>query len=297
MRRCLMVLLGCTAALVFSGTPVSSVASGQTITPLPGYWLVGADGGVFAFGAAPYLGSGVGNPNAAVVGSPYIGMTPGLNGGYCLGTAQQGADEFGGANCGQAKCDGVCASLGTAIRPAPGTGDASFSLRNGSLTVPNAGDGDAYGISAAPVVGFAYTPDGKGYWEVAADGGVFAYGDAAYYGSLGGLSLDAPIVGMAATADGKGYWLVAADGGIFAFGDAPFDGSMGGQPLNAPVVGIAANPYGPGYWLAAADGGIFAFGKAPFDGSMGGQPLNAPVVGIAADSSPSPDPAQSQVPS
>ena len=71
-----------------------------------------------------------------------------------------------------------------------------------------------------------------GYWLVAADGGIFAFGDAPFFGSMGGEPLNAPIVGMAATPDGDGYWLVAADGGIFAFGDAPFLGSMGGQPLN-----------------------------------------------------------------
>ncbi len=80
----------------------------------------------------------------------------------------------------------------------------------------------------------------KGYRQVAADGGIFAFGDAAFYGSMGGHPLNAPIVGIAATPDGQGYWEVAADGGIFAFGDAAFYGSMGGHPLNAPIVGIAA---------------------------------------------------------
>jgi len=35
----------------------------------------------------------------------------------------------------------------------------------------------------APVVSIALTPDGKGYWLVAADGGVFAFGDAPFEGS------------------------------------------------------------------------------------------------------------------
>ena len=34
-----------------------------------------------------------------------------------------------------------------------------------------------------PVVGIAATPDGGAYWLVAADGGVFSYGDANFYGS------------------------------------------------------------------------------------------------------------------
>ena len=37
-----------------------------------------------------------------------------------------------------------------------------------------------------PMVGIASTPDGKGYWLVAADGGVFSFGDAGFYGSMGG---------------------------------------------------------------------------------------------------------------
>jgi len=125
-------------------------------------------------------------------------------------------------------------------------------------------------------------PDAAGYWLFAADGGVFAYGNATFYGSAGSYSLYAPIVGMAPTPDGKGYWLVAQDGGIFSFGDARFYGSMGGHHLNYPVVGMAATKDGKGYWLVAADGGIFSFGDAAFYGSTGGHPLNAPVVGLAA---------------
>ena len=81
-----------------------------------------------------------------------------------------------------------------------------------------------------PIVGIAATPDGKGYWLVASDGGVFSFGDAAFYGSTGGLTLNKPIVGIAATPDGKGYWLVASDGGVFSFGDAAFYGSTGRSP-------------------------------------------------------------------
>jgi hypothetical protein len=44
----------------------------------------------------------------------------------------------------------------------------------------------------------AATPDGKGYWLVASDGGIFAYGDAGFSGSAGSLHLNQPVVGMAA---------------------------------------------------------------------------------------------------
>jgi hypothetical protein len=69
---------------------------------------------------------------------------------------------------------------------------------------------------------------------------VFAYGDAGFFGSIGGSPLNRPVVGMAATPDGGGYWLVASDGGVFAYGDAGFFGSIGGSPLNRPVVGMTS---------------------------------------------------------
>lgn len=73
------------------------------------------------------------------------------------------------------------------------------------------------------------TPTGKGYYVVASDGGVFAYGDAKFYGSMGGEPLNAPVVGMDVLPNGKGYWLVAKDGGVFAFGDAKFYGAPTGM--------------------------------------------------------------------
>lgn len=47
----------------------------------------------------------------------------------------------------------------------------------------------------APIVGMA-APDGDGYWLVAADGGIFSYGDANFFGSTGAMRLNEPIVAM-----------------------------------------------------------------------------------------------------
>jgi hypothetical protein len=124
----------------------------------------------------------------------------------------------------------------------------------------------------------------EGYWMTASDGGLFAYGNVQFFGSMGGRPLARPVVGIAATTDRGGYWEVASDGGVFAFGDAKFRGSMGGQALSRPVVGIAPTPTGGGYWEVASDGGVFAFGDAAFFGSMGGSHINQPVVGIAPTS-------------
>ena len=84
----------------------------------------------------------------------------------------------------------------------------------------------------------ATTPSGGGYALVASDGGVFAFGDAAFHGSMGGTHLNAPVVGIQVTPDNGGYLLAATDGGVFAFGDGTFSGSLGGQHLNQPVIGI-----------------------------------------------------------
>jgi hypothetical protein len=135
---------------------------------------------------------------------------------------------------------------------------------------------------AAPVVGMDATPTGDGYLLAASDGGVFAFGDARYRGSMGGMRLNQPIVDIASTPTGRGYWLVASDGGIFSFGDAHFFGSTGGMRLFQPVVGMTPTRTGRGYWLVASDGGVFTFGDARFHGSMGGIRLDRPVVGIAA---------------
>jgi hypothetical protein len=129
----------------------------------------------------------------------------------------------------------------------------------------------------------APTPSGGGYWLLGADGGVFSFGDARFFGSTGDMKLNRPVVRLEATPTGKGYWLVASDGGMFAFGDAAFFGSTGGMKLNQPVVGMAATPTGRGYWLVASDGGIFSFGDADFHGSTGNLKLNSPIVSMSAD--------------
>ena len=114
---------------------------------------------------------------------------------------------------------------------------------------------------------------------IAADGGVFSFGDAAFAGSMGGRKLNQPVRSLVPDADGVGYWLVAADGGIFAF-DAPFLGSMGSSRLNKPVRGMIR--YGDGYLMVAEDGGIFNFSRLPFSGSLGASPPTSPVVSVTA---------------
>jgi N-acetylmuramoyl-L-alanine amidase len=115
------------------------------------------------------------------------------------------------------------------------------------------------------------TPSGKGYYIVASDGGIFCFGDAKFYGSMGGKKLNAPVVGMALKPKGDGYMEIASDGGLFMFGNCVFYGSMGGKKLNAPIVGGDFDAEGDGYWLVGQDGGVFTFGKTGYYGSAAGK--------------------------
>ena len=137
----------------------------------------------------------------------------------------------------------------------------------------------AWNEQVLPVVPSPDSCGGQGYYLFAGDGGVFTFGDSAFYGSAGAITLNSPIVGGAVTPTGRGYHLFAADGGVFTFGDASFLGSMGATPLNQPIVAATVTPSGAGYVLVAADGGVFTFGDAPFAGSLGAVRLNQPIVG------------------
>ncbi len=71
-----------------------------------------------------------------------------------------------------------------------GTAAANLS-HNSNRTLGSLTDG--YNVKASggsPIVAMVPTPDGKGYWLVASDGGVFSFGDAAYLGSATNLSLN-----------------------------------------------------------------------------------------------------------
>ncbi|MCA1845672.1 MAG: hypothetical protein LC792_21255, partial [Actinobacteria bacterium] len=254
--------------------PVTSAGS-RTIS---GYWMVAANGDVYAFGAAGLLGS----PSLTGARAVDIEPTPGGRGYWVLDSvgnvrAYGDAVRFGGV---------TPATLApgeepTSLSATPsGAGYWIFTSRGRVLPFGDAAfHGDMSNVALnGKVLGSVATPSGRGYYMVAADGGIFTFGDAVFHGSTGSLHLNRPVMGMAPAADGSGYWLVAADGGIFAFG-VPFRGSMGGTRLNQPITGLV--PGADGYLMVAADGGIFSFGTVPFFGSLGSHPPASPVVAAA----------------
>jgi hypothetical protein len=136
----------------------------------------------------------------------------------------------------------------------------------------------------SPIVDLVPTADGQGYFEVGADGGVFAYGDAVFAGSLGGTAQASPTVGMALDRATGGYWLVQANGVVTGF-NAPHVGPQANDLPAEPVVGIAATSDGRGFWEVSRSGAVYAFGDAPFRGPYTPLHLAAPVTAIAADPS------------
>lgn len=146
-------------------------------------------------------------------------------------------------------------------------------------------------VLPASVVSMTSTPDKGGYWLLLADGAVYAFGDAKWYGDLRGADWTggpvppgAPVVSIAASSDGKGYFVVAATGSVYAFGDADYHGSRGGKSTDGSVVGIAVDPATGGYWLVTSKGAVYAE-DAPAWGSLSSRALASPIVAIAPTSS------------
>ena len=102
-----------------------------------GYWLVTSDGGIFAFGNAPFLGS----TGCIVLNEPIVGMMVSTD---------------------------------------------ATTVGNESACLPRNGPGGSYGLAPG------------GYMMVASDGGVFAFGNASFGGSLPGSGISvSDVVGIA----------------------------------------------------------------------------------------------------
>ena len=265
------------AAATTTSTTTTTTPGGGSSGPVPAYWLVASDGGIFSFGGLGFYGSMGGTK----LNKPMVGIAGTKDAkGYWTVASDGGVFSFGDASF-QGSMGGV-----TLVKPVVGmaldqvTGGYWLVASDGGIFAFNAPFyGSMGGIPLdKPVIGMVPTPDGRGYWLFASDGGMFSFGDANFYGSMGNHPLTAPIVG-AASPDAGGYWLVAADGGIFAFGDAPFFGSLGGHALVRPVQAMAPAGSG-GYWLTDTNGAVTAFGDAGYYGSAP-QNLNAPIVAMA----------------
>jgi hypothetical protein len=263
------------------------IGDAQGVTTPHGYWMLGADGAVYAFGAVQSFAP----PLAMAGGHRAVDLAPTATGlGYWvvddagIVEARGDAVPYGSLDPALLEPDEQVASISATPN---GFGYWLFTNRGRVHCFRAAADlGDLSKVTLnGDVIDTIATPSGQGYYMVAGDGGIFAFGDAAFHGSLGNVRLNEPIVSLVPSSTGLGYWLVARDGGVFAFGDAPYRGSVpavlpAGHGLNAPVAGMVR--YGDGYLLAAQDGGIFNFSSGSFYGSLGASPPASPITAVAA---------------
>ena len=233
-------------------TPSPSPGTAPNTTPPHGYWLVGSDGGIFSFGSALFHGS----MGGTALQRPVVGIvaTPD-RGGYWLDASDGGVFSFG---------------------------DTQFYGSIPGLGLHPAGSGLAHSLNA-PIVGMVASHDQGGYFMVASDGGVFAFGDAHFAGScpsIGGCAGAA--VAVMPDASAHGYWLITSTGNVYAFGDAPYFGAPG----HGTVTSAVATPDGKGYWILLGDGEVFSYGDAAELGSPSSANFSAadPAAAIFATS-------------
>ncbi len=118
-----------------------------------------------------------------------------------------------------------------------------------------------------------------GYYEVAADGGIFSFGDAAFFGSTGGVRLNAPVVGGTTPVSGGCPGPQGISGNTILSGAAVHSiasGSIGDFYLDTATEAL----YGPktstgwpsaGTSLVGAPGPAGAQGPAGATGAIGPQ--------------------------
>jgi uncharacterized repeat protein (TIGR02543 family) len=210
-------------------------ANAPAPTPAPphGYWLVGSDGGIFTFGSAQFYGS----TGTLHLQRPVVGIVPTADRrGYWLDASDGGVFSFG---------------------------DTQFYGSIPGLGLHPAGSGLANSLNA-PIVGMVPSIDGRGYFMVASDGGVFAFGDAHFAGSCPGIGgCSGAAVAVMPDASGNGYWVVTTTGSVYTFGDARYFGAPG----HGTVTSAVATPDGKGYWVLLSDGEVFSYGDAANLGS------------------------------
>ena len=161
-----------------------------------GYFMVGSDGGVFAFGDAQFEGS---CPGIGGCSGPAVAVAPDASGrGYWLVTSTGHVLHLRGC----AVLRGTrSAELGRHLHGAYARRrrllDTRCQWRRSSAT------GMLHPWAVSPP-----TP------RASSD----------------------PATTIFATADGGGYWVGSSAGGLYAFGDAPNDGGLSGEHLNGAII-------------------------------------------------------------
>lgn len=169
----------------------------------------------------------------------------------------------------------------TAVGPAAQIGPGTWTLRAAPAA---SAPGCAPATTTFTVTGFtpvtsrfvamAAVPGGGGYWLVAAGGGVYSFGDAAFSGAARDGAGGGATALLASPGD-TGYVITFNQPGVFsAFGSSSAPPDTGPTHITSVLVGAAATPGGAGIWEVGTDGSVLAYGDSGFYGT----PSTAGVV-------------------
>lgn len=298
---------------ILSATSTSSPSVGMT-SGSEGYWLLEADGQVYSFGDALELG----DPSSVISkqGSYAIDIESTSGGkGYWVLDSRGKFHRFGDAELIPNAQLGNLKSLYnfglSANRPEVVVSSIPTQSGRGAYVFTNIGRvirvGDASAISDlsgredllwisqlnAPIVDARLSPDGRGYWMLSADGGIFTFGTATFAGSVPDKPrsdwINEEIVSFSANESGSGYVVVAKSGKAwwFNFEERPqlpnvLLETFGSSRLNSPIAAVMTRSCG-GYLMVANDGGVFAtpMSDCGFQGSLGANPPNTDIVALS----------------
>jgi len=301
-----------------AGTGLSSVSSGA-VTPMwsschsgkpEGYWLAEQDGQVYSFGQASSLGSPT--LTSGRIAADIEATSTGC--GYWVIDSAGVFHRFGdAAQIPQANLTSLVSWYDFSVAPdsseivvsaiptALGTGAYLFTsigrvIRTGTTTAitDSAGRENLLWITQlnSPIVDARLSSTGNGYWMLAADGGIFTFGDAKFSGSVPQRPVsdwaNEEIVSFAPDPDGVGYVVAAKSGKAWWFDHASrkqlpdvLQEAFGSRLLNKPIAAVMSRSCG-GYLMVGSDGGVFAtpFSDCGFQGSLGGSPPDTPIIAL-----------------
>ncbi len=171
------------------GAPVVGIAA----TPDgKGYYLLGGDGSVYAFGDARYAGS-VGKYTAS--GAPTAIAVDDATGGYWIATSSGRVYDFGGAPALGSQLSGHASPIVAMAALHTGSG---YWLVTASGAVFNIGSAPKLGGKfGTPMVGIAVASNDRGYYLASSKGNVFQFGKVPWFGSAAGKVGSDPITAIA----------------------------------------------------------------------------------------------------
>ena len=118
------------------------------------------------------------------------------------------------------------------------------------------GDLTTIGATSSPAVELVPTANNGGYWILAANGQVYAFGDAT---TLGGVDQTITAVSLAVLPSGTGAYVLSSNGTVYALGTAK---NLGSPKSPIPAAALALSVNGQGYWILGSHGMVYPYGNA-----------------------------------